>query len=136
MPGPIRDALITALPQNTPPPETVGAFGIGFTVITTVLVAGAHGGPPGLLVVSVSVTVPDAIVGVYVEVKEFTLENVPLGALHVEVVALPPMLPASVMVPPAQTVCGKPAFAVGPTLIVTAALPCVPQQPAPDIELK
>ena len=136
MPPPPPDAVRIALLQNVPAPDTKVGAGTAFTVITTVLTAAAHGGPDGLFVVSVKVTVPDAIVGVYVEVKEFTLENVPLGALHVEVVALPPMLPASVIVPPAHTDCGKPALSVGGVRMVTVALPCVPQQPAPDIELK
>ena len=38
----------------------------------------------------------------FVEVTEDVLEKVPLGALHVDVLAAPPMLPASVIVPPAQ----------------------------------
>ena len=86
------------------------AFAVGgfaheqlFTVITTVEVATGHG-PEGSLVVRVSVTVPFEMDGVYVEVREFTLEKFPLSALHVEVIALPPMLPARVTDPPAQTV--------------------------------
>jgi len=49
------------------------------------------------------------------------LENVPLAALQVEVVALPPMLPARVTLPPAHTVWGVPALAVasGLTVIIT-----------------
>ena len=56
--------------------------------------------------------------------SELALENVPLGALHVEVVALPPILPAKVIVPPAHTLCAVPALAVaaGETLIVLVAL--------------
>ena len=50
--------------------------------------------------------------------REFTLEKFPLGALHVEVVALPPMLPAKVIVPPAHTLCGFPAFAVAAAFTV------------------
>ena len=51
-------------------------------------------------------------------------ENVPLGAVQAEVVALPPIVPASVIVPPAQTVCAAPALAVADclTLIVLVAL--------------
>ena len=136
MPLPPFAALIDVPPQNVPPPLTITGLGTGFTVMTTVLVAALQGpAPSGSFVVSVSVTVPLAIVGVYVEVNEFTLEKVPLGALHVELVALPPILPASVMVPSAQTDCGKPAFAVAGGLMVTAALPCVPQQ-VPSSALK
>ncbi len=46
------------------------------------------------------------------EVNEFALEKLPDGALHVPLVALPPTIPASVMLLPAQTVCTLPAFAV------------------------
>jgi hypothetical protein len=54
--------------------------------------------------VKVSVTVPEVIVGVYVEVKLDAFENVPVGADHVPVVALPPTAPAKVIEPPTQTV--------------------------------
>ena len=49
------------------------------------------------------------------------MENVPLVADQVELVALPPMLPAKVIEPLAQTVCGEPALAVaaGFTVITT-----------------
>ena len=47
------------------------------------------------------------------DVREFALEKLPLGALHVEVVASPPMLPDRFTDPPTQIVCGLPAFAVG-----------------------
>ena len=92
VPGPHLEALTGLL----------GAAGLGFTVMTTVEVLDGQG-PAGSLVVSVKVTVPEAIVGVYVDVKELGLENVPLGALHVALVALPPMVPANVIDPPAQT---------------------------------
>ena len=51
-------------------------------------------------------------------------ENVPLGAVHVELIPLPPIVPANVIVPPAQTVCAAPALAVADwvTLIVLVAL--------------
>ena len=39
-------------------------------------------------------------------------ENVPLGAVHVELVAPPPIVPFKVTFPPAQTDCGLPALAV------------------------
>ena len=57
------------------------------------------------------------------DVNEFTLEKVPLGALQVEVVAPPPIVPAKVMVPPAHIVCGAPAFAVATGFTVTVTLP-------------
>ena len=55
------------------------------------------------------------------DVSELAFEKFPLGALHVELVALPPIVPAKVMVPPEHTVCGNPAFAVaaGFTVITT-----------------
>jgi hypothetical protein len=97
--------------------------GKSFAVITTVEVAGVQG-PVGSSVVKVRVTVPLLIVGVYVEVKEFTFENVPLAALQVELLALPPMLPAKVIVPPAHTVWEEPALAVAGefTVIVKAVV--------------
>ena len=91
VPGPQRGA-----------PVPVGAIGIGFTVITTVEVAAGQG-PVGSFVVSVNVTVPLVILGVYVEVKEVGSEKDPLGAVHVPLVADPPTKPASVTVPPAHT---------------------------------
>ena len=59
------------------------------------------------------------------------MEKVPLGAVQVELVALPPILPAKVIVPPAHTVCTVPALAVaaGLTVIVLVALTAV-QGPA------
>ena len=105
-----------APPPNEPDrvavePEQIVWFGpaltvaIGFTMITTVEVAAEQGPvPSGSLVVNVNVTVPLAILGVYVEVSEVALENEPLGADQVELVALPPMLPASVIELPAHTV--------------------------------
>jgi hypothetical protein len=75
------------------------------TVITTVLVAIPHGpAPSGSFVVRVRVAVPLVIDGVYVAVSAFTFENVPLVAVQVDAVALPPMLPLSVMVPFEHTV--------------------------------
>jgi hypothetical protein len=50
------------------------------------------------------VTVPFGILGVYVDVNELGFENVPLGAVHIALVALPPILPAKVTVPPAHMV--------------------------------
>jgi hypothetical protein len=76
---------------------------LGLTFIVTVDVAAGHA-PAGSFVVSVKITEPVIIVGVYVDVNEAAFEKVPLGAVQVEVVALPPMVPANVIVPPAQTV--------------------------------
>ena len=110
-PPPIVPANVTVPPAHTDcagPALTVAA---GSTVMTTVDETAGQG-PEGSLVVSVSVTVPLVILGVYVGVSELVLEKVPLGALHVELVALPPLVPASVTDPPEQTVCGGPAFTV------------------------
>jgi hypothetical protein len=88
-------------------------IGDAITVITTVETAAKHGpAPSGSFVVSVSVTGPLGILGVYVDVSEFGLENMPLGAVHVALVALPPILPAKVIELPEHTFCGVPAFAV------------------------
>lgn len=92
--------------------------GDGITFITTVDVAGVQI-PGGSFVVSVKVTEPLVILGVYVEVSEVAFEKLPLGAVHVAVLALPPIVPFSVTDPPAHTVCGEPAFAVVPLLTVT-----------------
>ena len=56
--------------------------------------------------------------------SELASENVPLGAVHVELVALPPIDPANVTGPPAHTVWAVPAFAVaaGFAVIVLVAL--------------
>ena len=40
------------------------------------------------------------------------MEKVPLGADHVALVAPPPTTPARLIDPPAQIVCGDPAFTV------------------------
>jgi hypothetical protein len=122
-------ALPPMVPANVmvPPAHTVcgtPAFAVaaGFTVIITVDVTAGQG-PAGSSVVKVSVTVPLAMLGVYVDVKELTLEKVPLGALHVELDAPPPIVPAKVMDPPAHTVCAGPAFAVATGFTVTVTLP-------------
>ena len=110
------------------------AVATGFTVITTVDVAAVHGpAPSGSFVVKVRVTVPVVIDGVYVDVKEVGAENVPLGALHVELVAPPPIVPARVTVPPAHIVWAAPALAVaaGLTVITTVDVAAV-HGPAPS----
>ena len=104
--------------------ETVGD---GLTVITTVDVAAAQI-PGGSLVVSVSVTVPLVILGVYVDVSDAGFEKVPLGAVQVEVLALPPIVPFNVTDPPAQIVCDEPAFAVVPLLTVTTIVDVAAEQ--------
>ena len=67
------------------------------------------------------------------EVTELALANVPLDADHVELVALPPRVPANVMEPFEQTVCGEPALAVAAafTVITTVEVPAV-QGPVPS----
>jgi hypothetical protein len=59
-----------------------------------------------------------------VEVSRLGLENVPLGAVQVALVALPPIVPANVTVPPAQTDCAAPALTVAAcvTFIVRVSL--------------
>lgn len=107
-----------------PPGVTVAGE---FTVIGTVETPGVHGpAPSGSSVVRVRITDPDAMDGVYVEVREFIFEKVPLGADQVELDA-PAIVPARVIVPPAQTVCGAPAFAVAPepTFIVLVLVAAV-----------
>ena len=68
------------------------------------------------------------------DVKEDAFEKVPLGALHVELVALPPIAPLNVIVPPAHTVCAEPALAVaaGFTVITTVDVAGVHGPPAPS----
>ncbi len=50
--------------------------------------------------------------GVYVEVNELTSLNVPEEADHVAEVALPPMIPAKLIVEPEHMVISVPAIAV------------------------
>ena len=61
------------------------------------------------------------------------MEKVPLDALHVEPEALPPMIPANVTLPPAQTVWALPVLAVaaGFTKISTVDVAAV-HIPAPS----
>src|SRR5690606_40367369 len=101
------------------PASTVGA---GSMVITTSSVAGRQG-PAGSLVVSVSVTVPAAMSpgpGVYTALSRLALLNVPSPSKvdHVALVALPPIVPASVAVVPAHIDNGAPASTVGAGLMV------------------
>ena len=53
------------------------------------------------------------------ETGELTSEKLPLGALQVELVAPPPILPVKVTVDPEQMACGPPALTVGARLIVS-----------------
>jgi hypothetical protein len=80
-------------------------------------------------VVNVNVTDPLVIDGVYIALSELTLENVPLGALQVALVALPPIDAERLTVLPAQIVRGDPALAVAfptVTIIVETAAGHVP----------
>src|SRR6185369_16061820 len=136
---------LVALPPRVPasvivPPAQVVcvvpalAIAAAFTVITTVEVTAEQGPvPSGSFVVNVNVTLPLEIPGVYVEVSDVVFENVPLGADHVEVAALPPMLPANVIVPPAQTVCVGPALAVAAAFTVMTTVDVTAEQgPVPS----
>ena len=96
------------------------------------LVAAGHA--PGASVVRVRVTEPLLIDGVYVEVVELALEKVPLGAVHVELDALPPIPPARVTVPPRHTDCGTPAFAVAGWLtVITTVLVAAGHAPGASV---
>ena len=68
--------------------------------------------------VRLSTTEPLVIEGVYVDVKDVLFEKVPLGALHVALVAPPPILPDKIILPPSQIVCVAPAFTVADGLTV------------------
>ena len=111
-------------------PVIAATAGSGLTVIA--IVENTLGqGPVGSFVVSLSVTVPLVIEGVYDEVSEFALEKVPLGADHVALVAPPPTTPARLIDPPAQTVCGDPAFTVATGFTVMSTVEtAAPQGPA------
>src|SRR5690606_15229653 len=101
------------------PASTVGA---GSMVITTSSVAGRQG-PAGSWVVSVSVTVPAAMSpgpGVYTAFGRLAFLNVPSPRKgdRVALVALPPIVPASVAVVRAHIDNGAPASTVGAGLMV------------------
>ena len=66
----------------------------------------------GTLVVKVTTAKPEGMVGVNTVVKALTGLKVPDGELQVAEVAEPPIVPVSVMVPPAQTLAGAPALTV------------------------
>jgi hypothetical protein len=122
-------------PEHTNVDEALAAaIGEAVTVMTTVETAAMQGpAPSGSLVVSVRVTVPLLMLGVYVEVRELELENDPLGALHVALVALPPTAPDRVTEFPEQTFCGEPAFAVaGASTVMTTVEIATLQGPAPS----
>ena len=76
------------------------AVGGAVTTIFTVDVTALHGLMP--VVVSVKVAVPEKFdAGVQVEMSEFALLKLPLGAVQVAPVAEPPILPdRAVVVPP------------------------------------
>lgn len=110
-------------------PEVL-TLGEGLTLITTVDVAAVQGPlASGSVEVSVNVTDPVEMEGVYVDVKEFTFEKLPDGADHVPVVAPPVIVPASVTKPPAQMVCVEPALTTAAGFTVTTTL-AVLVQPA------
>jgi len=90
----------------------------------------AAGQAPGAFVVRVNTTVPLEILGVYVEVSELGLEKLPLGAVQVELEAPPPIVPANVIVPPAQTDCAAPALAVAFGFTFTVLSEVAAVQPA------
>ena len=65
--------------------------------------------------------------------SELVSENVPLGADHVELDALPPIVPDKVTVPPAQIVCVEPALAVAAGFtVITTVETAATQGPAPS----
>lgn len=59
----------------------------------------------------------------------------PLGALHVALVAAPLIVPARLTLPPAQTVCALPAFttALGFIVIVLVSLTAVQGAPGSSV---
>ena len=94
-------------------------------MIVTVSLTAPHG-PLGSSVVKVSITVPLVTAGVYVDVNEFIFEKLPLGALHVPLVAPPPTDPLNVILPPEQTSRFEPAstVAAGLTTMVPVCDAC------------
>jgi len=131
---PMLPAKVTVPPAQTVWGDPAFEIAAWSTVITTVEEAAVHGPvPSGSFVVNVRVTDPLEMLGVYVDVNKLAFEKVPLGADHVALVALPPMFPASVTVPPAHTVCDTPAFAVAARftmmLAVLLRLIALPQEP-------
>ena len=61
--------------------------------------------------------------------REVASEKVPLGAVHVLLVALPPIEPAKVIVPPEQTVCTEPALALAAWLLLNVTVEVLVQEP-------
>ncbi len=114
--------------------ENTEATGLGFTVIVMLEVAATQGPAPSeSLEVNVRDIVPELNVGVYVEVGEFTLPNVPELADQVLEVALPPIDPASVIDVPAHNSASVPVKTVGIgfMVIVTVELAAT-QDPTPS----
>ena len=119
VPAPPLQVPLLALPPTTPASVTAGllahtvwsapAFTVAAGLIVIVIVSlTARHGPVGSSVVNVNVTVPAVASpadGVYTafNVVVFGLK-VPAPPLHVPLLALPPMIPASVTADPAQTV--------------------------------
>ena len=87
------------------------------------------------MVVKVSVIDPDVIEGVYVEVKLDALLNVPEGALHVALVAEPPIIPFRLTVPPTQIVASIPASTVGVSFTTTVIVVVVAHCPADGVNV-
>ena len=101
--------------------------GIGLTVILIEALAAGQT-VDGTLVVKVTTAKPEAIVGVKIVVKALVGLKVPEGEDQVAEVAEPPIVPVSVIVPPAQTLPGAPALTVagGKTYTVTLAVSLQP----------
>jgi hypothetical protein len=79
--------MVAVNPEHNVDTLTLAA-GLGLTVITTVADTGPQG-PGGSLDVSISVTVPLVIDGVYVGLSAFGSEKLPLGAVQVPLVVPP-----------------------------------------------
>jgi len=125
------------LPERAtvPPVQTVlggPALAVALPTVTTIVETPAGQMPAGSFDVSVKVTVPLVMDGVYVDVNELAFEKVPPGALHVELVALPPLVPAKVIIPPAHTPWLGPAFTIAAVLIVTLVVAVI-VQPKPSV---
>jgi hypothetical protein len=131
---PTEPAKVIVPPAQTVCADPAVAVAIGLTVMVTIEVAPTHGpAPSGSAEVKVNTTIPVAMEGVYVEFNTDAFEKVPEEALQVPVLAPPVTVPASVIVPPAQTVCAAPAFAVAAwlTVMITVEIPAA-HGPAPS----
>jgi hypothetical protein len=104
---------------------------LAFTVTIIWSVTALHG-PAGSSVVSVTVTVPEVIDGVYTAAMFVVLEKEPVGADQVAEVAPPPNDPAKVIVPPEQSDWSTLAFTVAAGFTVTV-VEAVLIHPAADV---